>query len=276
MKQPRDLSKLLVLKLGGELLVESAQLNKVAAVIARLADQQAIVIVHGGGREIDFELTSHGIKKRTVDGLRVTDEATLPVVVGVLAGRVNTRLVAATFASGVQAVGLTGADAAIGLVEAAPPYKTTNGNYVDLGFVGQPVGTATPHLLTELCKHGYVPMIASIGIDAEGQLFNVNADTLAAHLAVRLGASRLIMAGSTRGVLDSAGRTIARLNLETLDQLITKQDVTAGMIAKLLACRRARQAGVAEVVVADGRDTRNIEMPIGTTIVINELQDPIG
>ena len=96
-----------------------------------------------------------------------------------------------------------------------------------------------------------------------GQLFNVNADTLAAHLAVRLGASRLIMAGSTRGVLDSGGRTIARLNLETLDQLITKQDVTAGMIAKLLACRRARQAGVAEVVVADGRDTRNIEMPIG-------------
>ena len=137
------------------------------------------MIVHGGGREVDTELARHGIEKRAVDGLRITDDATLGVVVAVLAGRVNTRLVAAAARAGARAVGLTGADATMGLVEPAPPYETADGRRVELGFVGRPIGNGRPQLLIELCARGYVPVVASIGIDEEGRLFNVNADTLA-------------------------------------------------------------------------------------------------
>ena len=259
-----------VLKLGGELLEEPTLLNQVAAAIARMAGQHRLVIVHGGGREIDSELANHGIDKRAVDGLRITDEATLGVVVGVLAGRVNTRLVAAAAGAGARAVGLTGADAAIGLVEPAPLYEAVDGRRVDLGFVGRPIGNGRPRLLAELCEGGYVPIVASIGIDEEGQLFNVNADTLAAHLAVRLGASRLVMAGATPGVLDRAGRTIPRLDREALDHLITGCGASAGMIAKLVACRDASLAGVGEVVIVDGRKARYLETTTGTAIVAND------
>ena len=268
------LAQLLVLKLGGELLDGPTRLSQVAAAITRMAGQHALVIVHGGGREIDSEFANHGIEKRAVDGLRITDEAMLPVVVGVLAGRVNTRLVAAAVTAGAQAVGLTGADAAIGLVEAAPLYEAADGSRVDLGFVGQPIGNGRPRLLTELCRRGYVPIVASIGIDAEGQLFNVNADTLAAHLAVRLGAARLVMAGATRGVLDPTGRTIPRLDRERLDHLIAGRGASAGMIAKMVACREASRAGIGEVVIADGRDARHLEMATGTTIVASDLLEP--
>ena len=111
-----------------------------------------LVIVHGGGREIDAALARAGIAKRQVDGLRITDEPTLDIVVGVLAGLINTRLVAALGAAGVRAVGLTGADAGVGRVEAAKPHVSTTGAAVDLGRVGEPVGKDRPALVDDLKK----------------------------------------------------------------------------------------------------------------------------
>ena len=243
-----------VLKFGGELLEDPQRVAALSSSLARLARKTPLVIVHGGGREIDASLARVGIEKRQVDGLRITDEPTLDVVVSVLAGLVNTRFVAALGAAGVQAVGLTGADAGIARVKAAAPHKSTGGAMVDLGRVGEPVSREKPSLLIDLCRRGYVPVVSSIGSSRAGDLFNVNADTLAAHLAGRLKSPRLIIAGATPGVLAEDGSTIADMSFTDIDALVASGVATAGMVAKLAACRSAIDGGAGEVFVADGKD----------------------
>ncbi|HKY20545.1 MAG TPA: acetylglutamate kinase [Vicinamibacterales bacterium] len=246
-----------VLKFGGELLEDPQRVAALAATIAKLRKRKPavpLVIVHGGGREIDASLARVGIEKRQVDGLRITDEPTLAIVVSVLAGLVNTRFVAALGAAGVPAVGLTGADAGVGRVRKAPQHVTTKGETIDLDRVGEPVGKEKPALLNDLCRLGYLPVVSSIGASRDGQLFNVNADTLAAHLAGRLKSPRLIVAGATAGVLERDGSTIAEMTLRDLEMLIGSGGATAGMVAKLAACRSAIENGTPEVFVADGRD----------------------
>ena len=249
--------KPVVLKFGGELLEDPQRVAALAATIAKLAKKKPpvpMVIVHGGGREIDAALARVGIEKRQVDGLRITDEPTLEIVVGVLAGLVNTRFVAALGAAGAQAVGLTGADAGVGRVKAAPPHKSTGGTTVDLGRVGEPIGKEKPARLLDLCRKGYVPVVSSIGASRDGELFNVNSDTLAAHLAGRLKSPRLIIAGATAGVLERDGSTIADMTFGDIDALVASGGATAGMVAKLAACRNAIDNGAGEVFVADGKD----------------------
>ena len=231
----------LVLKFGGELLEDSGHLRSVVGAVAQIASSgRPIVVVHGGGKEIDAALQRAGIEKRQVDGLRITDEPTLDVAVSVLAGAVNTRFVAALNAAGVAAVGLTGADGLCGLSVAAPPHRSVDGRIVDLGRVGVPAADADMRLLQALTRERFIPVIASIGVGDDGRLFNVNADTFAGHLAAELGAARLVIAGTTPGVLDTAGATLPALDPETIAALIDARTATAGMIAKL---RRHRHRG---------------------------------
>ena len=247
-KKPR-----LVLKLGGELLEQPQDLQRVATGIAALAQRASLVVVHGGGREIDAALATAGIAKQQVDGLRVTDARTLDVVVAVLAGAVNTRLVAAVRGAGGKPVGLTGADASVATVKRAAPITSVAGPKVDLGLVGTPVNNGTPRLLTDLLKGGYIPIVACIGATKDGQLLNVNADTLASHLASELKATRLVMAGGTSGVLDEQGATIDRLTTRGAAAMIRVGTANKGMVAKLEACRAALKRGVGDVLIANGR-----------------------
>jgi acetylglutamate kinase len=246
----------LVLKLGGELLEQPADLARVAKGIAGLAKKTRLVVVHGGGREIDAALATAGIPKQQVDGLRVTDERTLDVVVSVLAGAINTRLVAAVRRAGAKPVGLTGADASVATVRRSPPIVSVAGETVDLGLVGAPISNGAPQLLTDLLKGGYVPVIACIGATRDGQLLNVNADTLASHLAGALGATRLVIAGGTSGVLDEAGGTLGRLTARAAAQMIAAGTANKGMVAKLQACTSALKRGVGDVLIANGRSIR--------------------
>jgi len=261
-----------VVKFGGELLEDRERLGGVVEAMARVAPPRGntpVVIVHGGGKEIDAALKTAGIEKRQVEGLRITDEPTLDVVVAVLAGSVNTRFVAALTMQGVAAVGLTGVDGRCGLSEAAPPHRTVDGRLVDLGHVGIPSDRADMGLVTTLVAAGFVPVIASIGVDANGRLFNVNADTFAGRLAARLGARRLVIAGTTAGVLDGAGTTIATLDAQAMAHLIADRTATAGMIAKLRACEDAVQHGAGDVVIVDGRDGAALEAAaLGATVQV--------
>ncbi len=245
-----------MLKLGGELLERTEDLVNIAKAIAKLSEHAALVVVHGGGREIDAALNTAGIPKQQVDGLRVTDARTLDVVVSVLAGAINTRLVAAVRRAGAEPVGLTGADATVATMKRAAPIVSVNGERVDLGLVGAPVRNGTPRLLTDLLSRGYVPIVACIGATRDGQLLNVNADTLASHLAAALRARRLVIAGGTSGVLNEQGETIARLTTRDAARLVRAGTANKGMVAKLQACRAALQAGVGDVVIANGRKTR--------------------
>ncbi|MBM3819533.1 MAG: acetylglutamate kinase [Acidimicrobiia bacterium] len=260
-----------VLKLGGELLEQPQDVERVARGIAALARKTPLVVVHGGGKEIDAALATAGIPKQQVDGLRVTDERTLEVVVAVLAGAINTRLVAAVRRAGARPVGLTGADAAVVTVRRAAPITSVAGPKVDLGLVGAPTSNGTPRLLTDLLARGYVPVVACIGATRDGQLLNVNADTLASHLAADLGASRLVIAGGTAGVLDERGRTIGRLTGRDAARLIKAGTANKGMVAKLEACRAAVRRGVGNVVIANGREVR-LERLVDTGPVTGSTQ----
>lgn len=242
-----------VVKFGGALLERPRRLRRIAAALAVAARSAPVVVVHGGGREVDADMHRLGIPKRAVDGLRITDADTLDVVLGVLAGRVNTRLVAAIGAAGGSAVGLTGVDGGLTRVRRARRYRSAGGRTVDLGLVGEPTGRGSVSLLRQLTEAGHVPVVASLGVDARGRVYNVNADMLAGDLAARLGAARLVIAGTTPGVRDGRGRTIPAADPACIDRLIHDGHAQAGMVAKLRACRAAWQAGVVDVSVVDGR-----------------------
>ena len=247
------MKRVAVLKLGGELIEADQRLAAIGKAIKSAAKRMRLVVVHGGGREIDAALSQVGIPKRQVDGLRVTDAETLAIVVSVLAGSINTKFVAAINAAGGKAVGLTGADAGVAPVEKAAPHKATNGETVDLGMVGTPLKAPSPEVIEALCKAGYVPVIACISASKNGKLFNVNADTLAGSLAARLKAKRLVIAGATPGVLDKRNETIARLDKERIEKLVKSGTANAGMVAKLAACQAALKGGAKSVVIVDGR-----------------------
>lgn len=254
-----------VLKLGGELLEDAAAIRQAAAAIVRTAAGGALIVVHGGGRAIDAELRARGAEPRFVDGLRLTDTAALDAVVSVLAGRNNTALVAAIGAAGGRAVGLTGADGFIGRSTRAALLTTVAGEQVDLGLVGQP-DAVDVSLLNDLTALGYIPVVASVGVTESGELLNVNADTLAGHLAAALRAERLTIAGATAGVLDAEGGTIAQLTGEEMDAMIASGTAHSGMIAKLAACRRALDGGVGEIAIVSGRGVTNFADAHGTRI----------
>jgi acetylglutamate kinase len=265
-----------VLKFGGELIENPSHLRAVTAAVASVT--KPLVIVHGGGREIDAALKAAGIEKRQIDGLRITDTATLEIVISVLAGSVNSTLVAALGVAGVRAVGLTGVDGGCGLCERAPAHHAVDGRVVDLGLVGIPSDRADVSLVRTLVGNGFVPVIACIGVDATGQRLNVNADTLAGHLAAKLSVGRLVIAGTTAGVLGDDGGTVPVLESCAIDAIVASGTATAGMVAKLRACSHAVTSGVDEVVIVDGRDSANLraaldgEVPGSATQVIAGLK----
>jgi len=268
----------LVLKLGGELLEAPERRAAIAAAAAAAAAARPLVIVHGGGRAVDAELDRRGIAPKKVDGLRITDAATLDVVVAVLGGSSNTELVAALVGQGVTAVGLSGVDAGFGRAVRSNAYRTTTGAVVDLGYVGDPVGVEAS-LIELLLVHGYVPVIASLGLDelpmvagAEApRILNVNADVMACRIAAALAGSELVIAGTTPGVLDEHGESIPMLDADGIEAAITSGAATAGMVAKLTACRAALLEGASSVRIVDGRSldaTHSVADAPGTTLVV--------
>jgi acetylglutamate kinase len=233
-----------VLKLGGELLETIEGRSALAQMVRTLPSSRPLAIVHGGGRAIDAELARRGVAPKKVDGIRVTDAPTLEAVVAVLAGTANTELVAALVREGVRAVGLTGVDAAMGEARRSPEF----------GLVGDPMDV-DPSLVELLMTQGYVPVIASLGIESGPSgagVLNVNADVMACRLAASIGAE-LVLAGTTPGVLDVAGATLAALGVADMVALIDAGTATAGMVAKLRASREALEDGVPSVRLVDGR-----------------------
>ena len=260
----------LVLKLGGELLETPESRTRLARLAASIARTRPLVVVHGGGRAIDAELDRRGIAPKKIDGLRVTDVPTLDAVVAVLAGSANTDLVRAFVSAGVRGVGLTGADAAFGRARRATAHRTASGAEVDLGLVGDPT-TVDAGLIELLLAHGFVPVIASLGVDERDPavVLNVNADVMACRIAAALLNADLVIAGATAGVLNETGRTIGQLDPAGIDGMIASGLATAGMIAKLTACREALRSGVASVRIVDGRamgSAEDLATAPGTTI----------
>jgi acetylglutamate kinase len=214
------------------------------------------VVVHGGGPQIKAMLDRLKIKSDFVEGLRVTDSATVEIVEMVLAGSINKQIVAAIQAAGGQAVGLSGKDG--NLIEASKLTRTRRDpeshieQVLDLGFVGQPTRINT-RVLKPFEGTDLVPVIAPIGVGSDGQTYNINADTAAGAIAAALGARKLIMLTDVEGVLDRDRRLISELSAAQARALIDDGTVSGGMIPKLETCLQALERSVGAAHVLDGR-----------------------
>jgi len=205
------------------------------------------IVVHGGGPQINRMLQRLGIESRFVNGLRVTDRETMEVVEMVLAGTINKQLVAAINAAGGCAIGLCGKDG--GLIRARR--LTRNG---DLGFVGEPE-QIDDRVLTALRKSDILPVIAPIGIGADGETYNINADTVAGALAAAVRAARFLLLTDVPGVLDAEKRLISELTAVDARRLIADGTISGGMIPKVETCLDAIEGEMAAdgAVILDGR-----------------------
>jgi acetylglutamate kinase len=247
----RYAGKTFVIKYGGHAMVDD-ELSQVFASDIVLIKQVGInpVVVHGGGPQIAEMLERLQIKSSFVDGLRVTDAATVEVVEMVLSGKINKQIVSAITQAGGNALGLSGKDA--GLMLANRMQMVKGGQAVDLGFVGDPA-EIDAEVLARLVQAGFVPVIAPISYGRAGETYNVNADTAAGAIAGAIRATRLLMLTDVAGVLDRDGNLLTDLTVGQANALIKDGTISGGMIPKLQTCLDALDSGVEAAVILDGR-----------------------
>jgi acetylglutamate kinase len=242
-----------VVKLGGSLLDDAARrANALHEIVAMWNRGEQLVLVHGGGKHIDAALKKLGIPKRTYAGLRITDDATLEVVVSVLAGSVNKMLVAELTALGVRAAGLSGGDAATLVAEKHPPIDG-----VDLGHVGRVV-SANKTLVRAMMTYGILPVVSSVAEGPNGTLLNVNADSAAAAIASSLEATQLRFITDVEGLLDHNGRVVPQLTRNEAGRYLESDVVSGGMRPKLEAAMSALSSGVQSIVIGTGTGGTNL------------------
>jgi len=264
--------KIVVVKVGGAAM-DRAPLSRAFAEDVSLLQHVGVlpVLVHGGGPQVSGVAERLGLEPTFVDGVRVTDRETLDVATMVLAGKVNTEIVAMLGASGVRAVGISGVDGGLALaVKRAEP---------DLGYVGDVV-SIDPSVVATLLERGFVPVVASIAADETGHPYNVNADTMAAELAVGLDAAKLVYVSDVPGVIGASGELRSELGVQdALDLLATDDVVTGGMIPKLESAVHALKSGVARVHLLDGRVEHALVLELFTpegigTMVAGDREEP--
>jgi acetylglutamate kinase len=237
-----------LVKLGGSLLDDPQRRESALAQIASAwSAGEQIVLVHGGGKHIDAMLAKLGIAKRTHAGLRITDDATLDIVVAVLGGVVNKLIVSELTALGVRAAGISGSDASTLVAEVHPPIDG-----VDLGNVGRVVAS-NPTLVRSMLTYGILPVVSSLAISNEGALLNVNADSAASALAVALRAESLQFITDVAGVLDPQGAVVSYLDADGVEQWI--DIVSGGMKPKLQAALHALRSGVKTIAIGENGGT---------------------
>jgi acetylglutamate kinase len=260
--------KVIVVKYGGAAMERAGLASSFAEDIALLRSAGiTTVIVHGGGPQVTHLSERLGIETTFVDGVRVTDAATLDVATMVLAGKLNTEVVAALVTGGVRAVGLSGVDGGLLLArkQAAP----------DLGFVGEVVHVNADVLRT-LASEGFVPVVASMAVDDEtGQAYNVNADIVAAELATALDAEKLVFLNDVPGLIGPTGDLLSELSASQCDELLTHGGVVdGGMIPKLESAVRALRAGLGRVHLVDGRVEHSLVLELFTPEGVGTMITP--
>ena len=251
--------KTIVIKYGGAAMID-AKLKASFATDVTLLRYIGLrpVIVHGGGPQIGDMLKRLGKETRFVDGMRVTDEETMDVVEMVLGGRINAEIVSLIGRAGGRAVGLTGKDGELMRVR---PLESPSGE--DLGRVGTPEHV-DESLITTMTRNGLIPVIAPIGLDAEGRTYNVNADVAAAGIAEALGAEKLIMLTDVEGVLDEDGALRTTMTIAEVRAAIDDGSVKGGMIPKLECCVSGIEGTVTSAHVIDGRVSHALLLEIFT------------
>ena len=249
-----------VVKLSGKATEDHQNLISLAEELALLHQVGIrICVVHGGGKQLSELASRMRVEQTIIDGRRVTDDATLEMAKMVLAGKINTDILSALRNRGIEAVGLSGVDGNIVHAERRPPKEVLNREtgeraHVDFGHVGDIV-KINARLLTVLLDQGYLPVVSSLGADEEGTVFNINADTIAAEIAMQLRAEKLILLSDVDGLYLRAGEPgtkLTRLTAQEADALITDGSATGGMIPKLQNIAAILRNGVHSAHIISG------------------------
>jgi len=251
--------QIVVIKVGGNALEQARDETLLDIVLLRYVGMQP-VLIHGGGPEITAMSERLGLKAQFKNGLRITDDKTMEVVKMVLTGKVNPDIVGAINRLGGQAVGMSGEDGPCIIAEPLGP---------DMGFVGR-VTQINREPITALLSRGYIPVIASIGLGYDGHAYNINADTVAAEIALALGAAKMILLTDVAGVLGVDGHVVAVLSSEDARNRIDAGEVTGGMIPKLESCLRALE-GVPLAHIVDGRTPHSLLLELFTEAGIGTM-----
>ena len=253
----RFYGKTLVIKYGGNAMVDERLKESFARdVILMKYIGLNPVVVHGGGPQIGKVLDAMKIESRFVQGMRVTDSATMDVVEMVLGGKVNKEIVANINRYGGKAVGMTGKDG--GLIRArklemtAVNPDTLTPEIIDIGMVGD-VETVDPTIIAALEQNNFIPVIAPIGSGLDGETYNINADLVAGKIAGALKAEKLILLTDIEGVKDQQGQLISTIDIQRVPDLINNGTISGGMIPKVNCCVEAVEAGVSKTHIIDGR-----------------------
>lgn len=246
-----------VLKYGGHAMGDEKSAQSFASDVV-LLKQVGInpIVVHGGGPQIGAMLDRLRIQSSFIDGLRVTDAATVEIVEMVLCGSINKAIVTAINKAGGFAVGMSGKDGNLIKARKLRRSKKDPGSNIekilDLGFVGEP-SEINPHILDTFEESDIIPVIAPIGVGPNGETYNINADTAAGAIAGAAGATRLLMLTDVAGVLDDTGRLIKEMTVERAKTLMQSGTISGGMIPKVETCLDAVEQGVEAAVIVDGR-----------------------
>ncbi|MCQ2770926.1 MAG: acetylglutamate kinase [Clostridia bacterium] len=250
--------KIVAVKYGGNAMVNPQLKQQVMEDIALLwLVGVKVVLIHGGGPEINQVMDKLGKESVFIDGLRVTDKETVDIVQMVLAGKVNKTLVNLLEMEGVKAIGLCGMDGR--LIEAKMKDEK-------LGYVGK-ITNINIGPVIDVLEKGYIPVVSTLGVDEEGNTYNINGDTAAAYIAGALGAERLIMMTDIAGVMkdkDDPTSLIPKITLKEAEDLKSTGIISGGMIPKIDCCVEALHKGVENVVIMDGRIPHSILMELLT------------
>ncbi len=244
--------KTMVIKYGGAAMIDENLKNSFSKDVSLLKYIGINpIIVHGGGPAIGKTLQQLNMESKFHGGLRITDEATMEVVVMVLAGKVNKEIVLKINQNGGKAVGVSGVDASI--IQA----KKKLVEDVDLGLVGD-VELVNPMILNHLSEDGYIPVVAPIGVDENGKRYNINADSVASAIAISLKAEKLIFLTDSDGVLDKNGELVSSVNIKNIDNMINDSVIYGGMIPKILSSKEAIENGVKKVHIINGTKVHSL------------------
>ncbi len=260
----------IVIKLAGALLEDNASVRPLARQIAVLAKEgHEILVVHGGGRAFTATLKRMGIESNFVSGLRVTDRETRDVAVMVFAGLLNKRLAGAISAEGQPSVGVSAADAQCFQAEPLVHNDVPGG----LGFVGYLTGLNTG-FLESLWREGLLPVAPCLGLGSDNELYNINADHMAAACAEYLGADQLVYLTDVAGVLDGE-KVLAAITCREIEHLVQSRVVSGGMILKLEASKRALEGGVREVRIVGGTSPDSLLLAVRASESSDEIPGAI-
>lgn len=247
-------NKIVVIKYGGNAMInEELKMNVITDVVLLSEIGVKVILVHGGGPEINRTLKKVGKESKFINGLRYTDEETIDIVQMVLAGKTNKDLVKLIMQKGGNATGISGID---NMLIEAEKYESED----DLGYVGA-VKKIHPNIIVDMLDKGYIPVVASVGMDEDGHTYNINADTAAAEIASAVGAENMILVSDIPGLLEDKNdenTLLPLVHVYEVNSLMKKEIISGGMIPKVDCCVRAIRQDVKKAVIIDGRIPHSI------------------